>query len=313
MRGGRSAYNAYVNDEKLLFDEKEGLADFKIAYMTRHPSVFNIQVLSREGIPFHDCTPIKHIMEDSFSIVLNNTDHFMVLKFADEDIFDNDFQRARDIPTLQMLKELGCTQAKRSILSNFANQVIDEVLKVKNSQGKINGHTLQKIIEGKVQADSLRIKMELDKIEQMLKVLYQKKASILEIKSAVEEKFSARSKRRLKALYSLIIFQMMFTQWGTYVKYSWDVMEPICNLFGIFDSILAYSFWLAKNDDYSLEKFEKSFIESRTERTLNKKFKISEQLNDIEAMINHLELWKSLHSESLPEILGALDQKFKRV
>lgn len=313
MRGSKGAYHAYVNDEKLLFDEKDGLVDFKVAYMKRHPSVFNIEVLSRDGIPFHDCTPVKHILEDSFSLVLNNTDHFMVLKFAEEDIFDNDFQRARDIPTMQMLRELGCTQAKRSILSNFANQVIDEILKVKSSEGKINGHTLQKIIEGKIQADSLRIKTEVDRIEQMLKVLYQKKSSILEIKGAVEEKFAARSRRRLKALYSLIMFQMLFTQWGTYVKYSWDVMEPICNLFAIFDSILAYSYWLAKNDDYSLGSFEKSFIESKTEQTLNKKFKISDQLSDIEAMINHLELWKSLHSESLPEILEALDQKFKRV
>lgn len=313
MRGGKGAHYAYVNDEKLLFDEKDGLIDFKVSYMKRHPSVFNIEVLSREGIPFHESTPLKNILEDSFSLVLNNTDHFMVLKFAEEDIFDNEFQRARDIPTLQLLKELGCTQAKRSILSNFVNQVIDEILKVKTSNGKINGHTLQKIIEGKIQGDSLKLKTDLDRIEQMLKVLYQKKQSILEIKTAVEERFTTRSKRRLKALYSLIIFQMMFTQWGTYVKYSWDVMEPICNLFAIFDSILAYSFWLSKNDDYSLENFEKSFIDSRTERTLNKKFKISDQLNDIEAMISHLELWKSLHSESLPEILEALDQKFKRV
>ena len=306
-------YYALINDHQLFFDPSEGVIKFKHDYVKAHPSVFSIELLSRQGIPFHDTTPLKFVLEDSFSLVLNNTDHFMILKFGEEDIFDNEAQRTRDAPTRVLLKGLGSSEAKRAILSHFVHQIIDEILKNKSSTGKINGHTLLKITEGKIMRDCIEIQTHIDKINQMLKVLKEKKNSIEVIKKLAAEKVSSRAKRRLKMLYTVVACQMLFTQWGTFSKYSWDVMEPICCLFGIFDSILAYTFWLLKNDDYSLENFEKKFIEQGVDKYLSKNFNVREQEEDIDAMINHLELWKSLHSASLPEILEALDSKFKPI
>jgi lipopolysaccharide biosynthesis regulator YciM len=40
---------------------------------------------------------------------------------------------------------------------------------------------------------------------------------------------------------------------------------------------------------------------------------VLEEMKDVEEMINHLELIKSLNSENLPEILEALDKKYSDV
>lgn len=56
-----------------------------------------------------------------------------------------------------------------------------------------------------------------------------------------------------KRFFTLISFQVVAIQYGTYVFLSWDVMEPITCLLGISDAILAYGYWLYVNSSYSYE------------------------------------------------------------
>lgn len=278
--------------------------------MRANQKVFSFNIVSRDGFQYHETTQLKYITEDSFCVVVNNTDYYMVLKFADEDIFDNESQPLKDVGIRSLMTSFGSTAGKSAILSNFVNTVISEILKHKNSNNTINGYTLRRIIEAKIQQDSLNLKFDIQTINQLLEVLYEKRAIVTELRDSIERSFRKKSKRRVKFLYSVILAQMAFTQYGTYVKYSWDVMEPICCLFGIFDSILAYTFWILNNSDYTFEKFEKNYIEANTSKYFSKNFNSVDQLDDINRMISHLEVWKSLHSESLPEILEALDAKF---
>ena len=278
--------------------------------MNESSKISNFNIVSRDGYPYHETTQLGYITEDSFCVVINNTDYFMVLKFGDEDIFDNPSSPLNDIGIQDLMTNLGSTVGKSTILSNFVNTLIEEILKHKSVSNTINGYTLRKIIESKIQKDALDIKFDMDIINQLLEVLNEKKFTITSMRESIEQSFKRKSQRRVKFLYSIILAQMAFTQYGTYVKYSWDVMEPICCLFGIFDSILAYMFWMANNSDYNLEKFEQKYIDINTNKYFSKYFNSQQQMEDIDRMITHLNLWKSLHSETLPEILQALDQKF---
>lgn len=294
----------------MTFHPESTLLEMKMISMKANDKIFSFNIVSRDGYPYHETTQLKYITEDSFCIVINNTDYYMVLRFGDEDIFDNEGQPFKDTAIQAKMTSFGSTAGKSSILSNFVNCVVAEILKHKSANNTINGYTLQKIIEAKIQKDSLNLKFDIQTINLLLDVLKEKKKIITQLRGNIEDSFRRKAKRRTKFLYSIILAQMAFTQYGTYVKYSWDIMEPICCLFGIFDSILAYTFWIANNSDYNLEKFEKNYIDSKTSKDFSKHFNSAQQMDDIDRMISHLELWKSLHSESLPEILEALDQKF---
>ena len=301
-----------INGNTLIFPGDVLLQDLKLSIMQGN-DIFKINILSKEGLPFHDTTPLKFITEDSFSIVINETDKYYVMKFEDEDILDNYSMRIRDGMLQDILVSFGSSDSKRGILCPLVNQIVDDILKQKNSQGKISGYNVRKIIENKIMMDSIDIKNELATVEQLIVVLENKKQLLTTIREEAERKIEVKSKRRLKMLYSLILAQMAFTQYGTYVKYSWDIMEPITLLFGILDGILAYSYWMTRNMDYDLEAFEKAYIDRRVNKYFGDKFNLNEEIEDIVKMINHLTLWKSLHSNSLPHILEALDDKFHTV
>lgn len=282
--------------------------------MMKAMQLFSVELLSQDGFPYHDITPMSVITEGSFCFVMNNTDHYMVIQFHEDDVFDNENNRIRDQKMQEFMASFGSTVSKRAILSKFVNHIVDEILKVKSREtGKINMYALRKIIENKIQKDCLRIKSEVETVDKMLVVLQEKRQLLQEIKAQVHESVLKRSQRRLKVLYSLIFAQVLFTQYGTYVKYSWDVMEPITCLMGIVDMIMAYTFWMMNNSSYSLETFEQNFIDNKTKSQLGNKFHVLEEMEDIDATINHLELWKRLHSDSLPHILEALDTKFKEL
>jgi Mitochondrial calcium uniporter len=302
-----------INGNAIIMPALTSLRDLKIQMM-KALKLFSIEVLSQDGFPYHDMTPLQVITEGSFCFVMNHTDHYMVIQFKEDDVFDNENNRIRDQKMQEFMASFGSTVSKRAILSKFVNHIVDEILKVKSKEtGKINAYALRKIIENKIQKDCLRIKSEVETVDKLLSVLQEKKQLLEEIKSQVHESILKRSQRRLKVLYSLIFAQVLFTQYGTYVKYSWDVMEPITCLMGITDMILAYVFWMMNNSSFSLEAFEQNFIESKTKSRLGGKFNVLEEMEDVEATINHLELWKRLHSDSLPQILEALDTKFKEL
>ena len=135
----------------------------------------------------------------------------------------------------------------------------------------------------------------------------------MEIKKEVAESFAKKTQNRLRMIYGLILSQTAFTQYGTYMYYSWDIMEPITCMFGVIDLILGYSYWLWKNDELSLENYQKNYLEQKVSKRLkyvNKGQSFEEELEDLDQMIAHLELWKSLNGDSLPNILDALDNKY---
>ena len=154
-------------------------------------------------------------------------------------------------------------------------------------------------------------KNDLITIDEILETLYKKRDFLNQIKDEAVSASSNKSKRRIKALFYLIFAQMAFTQYGTYVKYSWDILEPICCLFGIFDAFVAYAFWMRHNRDFDYETFEVDYLNERISVELGRQIKFDEEMKDIELMISHMEVWNYLQSDDMPDILEALDQKYK--
>ena len=107
-------------------------------------------------------------------------------------------------------------------------------------------------------------------------------------------------------MFSLLFTQIMAIQYGTYVLYSWDIMEPITCLLGVFDMIVAYSFWLFTNNPYSYEAIGHRFVENRRVRYYRKDQLDLSEIEDIMQLIDHFESKKDLLSPNLNEVLKGL-------
>lgn len=235
------------------------------------------------------------------------------MNFEEDDTLYPGSQTLEDSGIYNLLSQLGSTSMKKSVLSSFVTEVAQGVRNSQDLKGEIALSSLTNIVRSKVQKDSLMAKSDLENINRILETLLLKKNSLNEIKSEVIKEVQKKSTRRLKMLYALFGLQIFFTQYGTYYEYSWDIMEPICCLFGIMDSILGYVYWLTHNQDYDFENFEHDYIDKKAGQILGKNVRFEEEINDVEAMINHMEVWKSLSSRNISEILEALDTKFAKV
>uniref|UniRef100_A0A0G4F6E4 Calcium uniporter protein C-terminal domain-containing protein n=1 Tax=Chromera velia CCMP2878 TaxID=1169474 RepID=A0A0G4F6E4_9ALVE len=64
--------------------------------------------------------------------------------------------------------------------------------------------------------------------------------------------------------------QFFIIAYGTYYIYSWDIMEPISYLMGVFDALCAWVFFTCTKRDFSAEGHRQHYIETRRERLARK-------------------------------------------
>jgi len=62
----------------------------------------------------------------------------------------------------------------------------------------------------------------------------------------------------------------MLVQYGTYVEFSWDIMEPITCAMTMGDAVIAYFFWLWYKNPYSLNGIYQSFFNRKRARLIKK-------------------------------------------
>jgi hypothetical protein len=64
----------------------------------------------------------------------------------------------------------------------------------------------------------------------------------------------------------------MLTQYGTYVAFSWDIIEPITCLMTLSDALIAYFFWLRTGRPYEISGLARHFKEKKLDKAIKKNF-----------------------------------------
>jgi len=91
----------------------------------------------------------------------------------------------------------------------------------------------------------------------------------LEIKSVSKGKQKAL--RAITSFTGIICAQFLLMQSGTYVFYSWDIIEPITCLLTMSDATVAYWFWNMTGKPWNLHGLEKYYIEKTMRKEILKK------------------------------------------
>lgn len=180
-----------------------------------------------EGIEFHDTTLIGFIIRDSFQIFINANDCIVVAKFYDNEFWDNKTICGEDMFLYNYLEKMKINPFKINILAPALNSIFREIGKNSDENGMVGSETFQTIVRERIKEDALESKIKEKKITNTLNCLYGKRGEFERITNGIKETWEKSSNRRLNGMYFLIGLQVFFTQYGTYVKYSWDIMEPI--------------------------------------------------------------------------------------
>lgn len=76
--------------------------------------------------------------------------------------------------------------------------------------------------------------------------------------------------RVLTVFASVFVSQFALVQYGTYIAFSWDIMEPITCAMTLGDAIAAYFFWIWAKRPYSLEGLKDFFLTRKRNRLIKK-------------------------------------------
>lgn len=68
----------------------------------------------------------------------------------------------------------------------------------------------------------------------------------------------------------MFVFQFALVQYGTYVAFSWDIMEPITCTMTLGDAIIGYFFWLITGRPYSLADVRANYYEKLLKKSMAK-------------------------------------------
>ena len=103
-------------------------------------------------------------------------------------------------------------------------------------------------------------KEEREILEQKLYLLEKQKDPMVKKLEEVE-RFADRSARRaLWSLASVFVTQFALVQYGTFIAFSWDIMEPFTCGMTLFDTLFGYLFWIRSGRPYSLDGLREHFF-----------------------------------------------------
>ena len=74
----------------------------------------------------------------------------------------------------------------------------------------------------------------------------------------------------VSSFFGIIFTQFMLTQYGTYIAFSWDIMEPITCAMTLGDAVCAYFFWVWSKKPYSVQGLADFFYERKQRRLIKR-------------------------------------------
>lgn len=116
-------------------------------------------------------------------------------------------------------------------------------------------------------------KEEREILEHQLELLKVQRGPMLEKLCEIEKSADRSARRALWGIASIFVSQFAMIQYGTYIAFSWDIMEPITCGMTLGDAICSYFFWLWSGRPYTLDGLKLHFYKRR-ERKLIKKDQI---------------------------------------
>jgi hypothetical protein len=112
-------------------------------------------------------------------------------------------------------------------------------------------------------------------------------------KTALDKKAVTRANVLLYMGASIMVSQFAFITGGTYLVFSWDVMEPLAYLMSMTNMTVAFSYFLLKKQDMDLVNLRQSLTEKYSKKLYKKRNfdikrfeELEEDIKELKGLIN---------------------------
>ena len=125
-------------------------------------------------------------------------------------------------------------------------------------------------------------------LKEQLRVLEEKVHTVedLKLQCKYEGKVAARSRTNIFA--AVVASQFALFQYGTYVAYSWDIIEPLACIAGFVDAFFASIFWIRTGKPWDVSGLNKYYADKFFAKYAKKQNLDLKRYNDLRAAIENI-------------------------
>lgn len=163
-------------------------------------------------------------------------------------------------------KDLQMDDDKALLLSKYSSLLIG---KLSTRQEWTKDDVIDEIFEGLVRvAHDIREEKEI--LQAQYDLLKQHRKPLDIVKGNIEREAELYARRRVFMMFYIIAAQYLLVQYGTYILFSWDIMEPFTCGMTLGDGVMAYIFWAITKNSYSLSGIFDYFYTKRKNKLAKK-------------------------------------------
>lgn len=229
------------------------LEEVKAVMRQNFPFMKQIEFFDIDMLRYHPESRLEYVSRTDFIIKINNSNDFMIVnELVDyKEIFQNEKEK-EDWEIKDLIESVNRKGISSQILTEFVSCLMSDIQSLGRHEYRVED--LKQIIRAKINTDSIQFqkrKAFYDNIAHFLKERIQTQKNMEDL---IVQKNEKRAMVSLRALSFVVMMQLGFTQYGSYIGYSWDIIEPMVCLFGCVDIFCAYAYWyfFKTNFDYQL-------------------------------------------------------------
>jgi len=285
-------------------DPRHSIHEFKETTMQQYPEIKEIKAFDEQVIEYSETAPTFLLLKENFLLKIDE-EWYSVISETDNPLFNvKQDHNIKDKTIYKLCEDAGHTMRHTSTLGRFISSLMTDISE--NAHTQVDSHIIKTIVDKNLFERSIEAKAQIELIDLKLAFLRKKVANYEELKANVDNKLALKARKRLRWFSSFLLAQVLAVQYGTYAAFSWDVMEPITNLMGILDVIIAYSFWMSTNKSYSYHNIGQNYIESRRHKAYKKADFDEDEYEECKKLITLLETQRSLLSPKIDDLLKGL-------
>ena len=153
-------------------------------------------------------------------------------------------------------------------MSKFVNNVIE---KLEDKQDKTWSHDdVAMLMRDAMAKMSVKTNNETQDLIDQLELLNAALDPIQKILENCKEDANLTANRYGWTFASIILLQFLATQYGTYIAFSWDVLEPITAMITLSDAVIGYFFWLWAGRPWNVDSIRMFFFSRRVDTLLRR-------------------------------------------
>jgi len=285
------------------------LEEVKAILRQHFPFMKQIEFFDVDMLRYHAESRLEFVSRTDFIIKINNSNDFMVVnELVDyKEVFQNEKEK-EDWEVRQLIESANRAGISSQILTEFVSCLLVDVHGKCHEEYRVED--LKQIIRTKINTDSIQFqkrKAFYDNINNFLKERIQIQKSMEDL---IAQKNEKRAMFSLRALSLVVMMQLGFTQYGSYVGYSWDIIEPMVCLFGCVDIFCAYAYWYLFKTNFDYQVVYEKNLQKLKERDINYK-KIAN--NEYDKILKVVQQKRALLSSDPLKIIESFHESYAQI